>query len=340
VFDLPPRLHRKADPLLIGRDEQQFAAIARALAADVRRTEERTAALQREAVGGGQRALERDLEVQSLTARLRILRRFGLDACIGRMVDAAGTVTYIGRFGLADAAEERLLTDWRAPASAPFFAATAARPLGLTSRRRYRWREGRIVDYWDEMFADDGVDHSGAFDDQSAFIASLGASRSPRMRDVLGTIQADQDAIIRADSRRALVVDGGPGTGKTVVALHRAAYLLYDDARIRAGHGGLLFVGPHRQQQSQQHGRGRGGDREPGRSGIHPERRRDRGQQRLREVDDREVREAAGGQQADDSAVGGRAGGQARDRAGGGAVEHAGGHALHRDPPVSCPEMI
>lgn len=246
VFDLPPRLHRKADPLLIGRDEQQFAAIARALAADVRRTEERTAALQREAVGGGQRALERDLEVQSLTARLRILRRFGLDACIGRMVDAAGTVTYIGRFGLADAAEERLLTDWRAPASAPFFAATAARPLGLTSRRRYRWREGRIVDYWDEVFADDGVDHSGALDDQSAFIASLGASRSPRMRDVLGTIQADQDAIIRADSRRALVVDGGPGTGKTVVALHRAAYLLYDDARMRAGHGGLLFVGPHR----------------------------------------------------------------------------------------------
>lgn len=246
VFDLPPRLARKAAPVLIARDEHQFAAIAAALAADVERTEQRVAALRREAVGGGQRALERDLEIQDLTARLRILRRFGVDACIGRMVDEDGTVTYVGRFGLADAAEERLLMDWRAPASAPFFAATAAHPRGLTSRRRYRWRERRIVDYWDEVFADDGVDHRAALDDQSAFIASLGASRSPKMRDVLATIQADQDAIIRADARRALVVDGGPGTGKTVVALHRAAYLLYDDERIQAGHGGLLFVGPHR----------------------------------------------------------------------------------------------
>lgn len=246
VFDLPSRLRRKADPALVARDEQQFAAIAAALAADVRRAELRVAELRRERVDGGQRALERDLEVQSLTARLRILRRFGLDACIGRMVHDDGVVTYIGRFGLADAAEERLLMDWRAPASAPFFAATAAQPLGLTSRRRYRWRDGRIVDYWDEVFADDGIDHSAALDDQSAFIASLGASRSPKMRDVLATIQSDQDAIIRADARGALVVDGGPGTGKTVVALHRAAYLLYADPRVQAGHGGLLFVGPHR----------------------------------------------------------------------------------------------
>ncbi|MFC7926904.1 hypothetical protein [Microbacterium laevaniformans] len=246
VFDLPPRLQRKADPALIDRDERQFAAIARVLAAEVVRTQTRLAALQHEAVSGGQRALERDLEVQSLSARLRILRRFGLDACIGRMVDEEGIVTYIGRFGLADAAEERLLMDWRAPASAPFFAATAAHPLGLTSRRRYRWCEGRVVDYWDEVFADDGIDHRAALDDQSAFIASLGESRSPKMRDVLATIQSDQDAIIRADSRGALVVDGGPGTGKTVVALHRAAYLLYADPRVQAGHGGLLFVGPHR----------------------------------------------------------------------------------------------
>ncbi len=246
VFDLPSRLRRKADPALIDRDERQFAAIARVLAAEVERTETRLVALQHEAVSGGQRALERDLEVRSLSARLRILRRFGLDACIGRMVDEEGIVTYIGRFGLADAAEERLLMDWRAPASAPFFAATAAHPLGLTSRRRYRWREGRIVDYWDEVFADDGIDHRAALDDQSAFIASLGESRSPKMRDVLATIQSDQDAIIRADSRGALVVDGGPGTGKTVVALHRAAYLLYADPRVQAGHGGLLFVGPHR----------------------------------------------------------------------------------------------
>ena len=95
------------------------------------------------------------------------------------------------------------------------------------------------------MFTPDGLAGHAALDDQSAFIASLGASRSPRMRDVLGTIQADQDAIIRAGSRGALVVDGGPGTGKTVVALHRTAYLLYSDPRLGHRRGGVLFVGPH-----------------------------------------------------------------------------------------------
>jgi DNA helicase IV len=119
--------------------------------------------------------------------------------------------------------------------------------MGLTSRRRYRWTRGRISDYWDEVFSLDGLEGHAALDDQSAFIASLGSSRSPRMRDVLSTIAADQDAIIRAGSRGALVVDGGPGTGKTVVALHRAAYLLYSDPRLGDHRrGGVLFVGPHR----------------------------------------------------------------------------------------------
>ena len=95
--------------------------------------------------------------------------------------------------------------------------------MDLASRRRYRWNGGRITDYWDEVFTEDGRGEHAALDDQSAFIASLGTNRSERMRDVLSTIQADQDAIVRAGSRGALVVDGGPGTGKTVVALHRAA---------------------------------------------------------------------------------------------------------------------
>jgi hypothetical protein len=95
------------------------------------------------------------------------------------------------------------------------------------------------------VFTPDGLEGHAALDDQSAFIASLGGSRSARMRDVLGTIQADQDAIIRAGSRGALVVDGGPGTGKTVVALHRTAYLLYSDPRLGHRRGGVLFVGPH-----------------------------------------------------------------------------------------------
>jgi hypothetical protein len=153
---------------------------------------------------------------------------------------------YVGRLGLTDSAGRRLLVDWRSPAAEPFFGATHANPMGLTSRRRYRWTRGRITDYWDEVFTPDGfTGHAAALDDQSAFIASLGSSRSARMRDVLGTIQADQGAIIRAGSRGALVVDGGPGTGKTVVALHRTAYLLYSDPRLGHRRGGVLFVGPH-----------------------------------------------------------------------------------------------
>src|SRR5262249_22001091 len=132
------------------------------------------------------------------------------------------------------------------PVAEPFFGATHANPMGLASRRRYRWTRGRISDYWDEVFTQTGLEGHAALDDQSAFIASLGSSRSPRMRDVLGTIQADQDAIIRAGSRGALVVDGGPGTGKTVVALHRSAYLLYSDPRLGHRRGGVLFIGPHR----------------------------------------------------------------------------------------------
>jgi DNA helicase IV len=95
------------------------------------------------------------------------------------------------------------------------------------------------------VFTADGLEGHAALDDQSAFIASLGSDRSARMRDVLGTIAADQDAIIRAGSRGALVVDGGPGTGKTVVALHRSAYLLYSDPRLGHRRGGVLFIGPH-----------------------------------------------------------------------------------------------
>jgi DNA polymerase III delta prime subunit len=156
-----------------------------------------------------------------------------------------GETVYVGRLGLTDESGRHLLLDWRSPAAEPFFGATHADPMGLASRRRYRWTDGRISDYWDEVFTPDGLEGHAALDDQSAFIAGLGAGRSPRMRDVLGTIQADQDAIIRAGSRGALVVDGGPGTGKTVVALHRAAYLLYSDPRLGHRRGGVLFVGPH-----------------------------------------------------------------------------------------------
>jgi DNA helicase IV len=247
VFNLPERLVVKADPAMIAGDELHLAAVAESLAQQIADLSDQLDA-QRKAPGGkGRAALDRDLEIHRLTANLRVLRRFGVDLCLGRMVSAdSPEPVYIGRVGLTDSAGRRLLIDWRAPAAEPFFAATHANPMGLTSRRRYRWTRGRISDYWDEVFSPEGLEGHAALDDQSAFIASLGSSRSPRMRDVLSTIQADQDAIIRASSRGALVVDGGPGTGKTVVALHRAAYLLYSDPRLGDGRGGVLFVGPHR----------------------------------------------------------------------------------------------
>ena len=246
AFDLPEHRAAKADPALIARDEQHFVAIAESLDETIADLSHRLADERRAPGGAGQEAMDRDLEIHRLTARLRALRRFSLDLCLGRIVpDDGSEPVYIGRLGLTDRAGRRLLVDWRSPAAEPFFGATHANPMGLASRRRYRWTGGRISDYWDEVFSPDGFEGHAALDDQSAFIASLGDSRSGRMRDVLGTIQADQDAIIRASSRGTLVVDGGPGTGKTVVALHRSAYLLYADPRLGEGRGGVLVVGPH-----------------------------------------------------------------------------------------------
>ncbi|BCL18507.1 RNA polymerase recycling motor ATPase HelR [Streptomyces tuirus] len=248
AFDLPDRLAHKAAPASIAGDERHFAAVADCLEQSIAELSDRLDAERRAPGGKGRQAMDRDAEIHRLTTRLRALRRFGLDLCLGRMVAADGSgPVYVGRLGLTDSEGRRLLVDWRSPAAEPFFGATHADPMGLASRRRYRWTDGRIVDYWDEVFTADGFEGHAALDDQSAFIASLGTNRSPRMRDVLGTIQADQDAIIRAGSRGALVVDGGPGTGKTVVALHRSAYLLHSDPRLgQHRRGGVLFVGPHR----------------------------------------------------------------------------------------------
>lgn len=246
AFALPERLAAKSNPELIAADEQHFEAMARSLEQTIGDLSDRLDKQLKLDEGEGQEAMDRDMEVHRLNARLRMLRRFGLDLCLGHIVFASDPQpVYIGRLGLTDSQGRRLLVDWRSPAAEPFFAATHANPMGLSSRRRYRWSLGKISDYWDEVFAaEEFSGHVAALDDQSAFIASLGSTRSAKMRDVLSTIATDQDAIIRAGSSGALVVDGGPGTGKTVVALHRAAYLLYGDQRLARGDQ-LLFVGPH-----------------------------------------------------------------------------------------------
>lgn len=242
----------KSAPSLLAADEARFAAIGTALSAaraDLgARLEQALAAPARD----GQERVERDVAVRSPGARRRRLDRFSLDACLGRTVAVGGgSPRYIGRLGVADAHGDPLLLDWRSPAAEPFFAATRAHPLDLASRRRYRWVGGQVRDYVDETFRAPGGPESASLpvapaapDDDSEFLESLGEARTPRMRDVLATLAADQDAIIRADARTPLVVDGGPGTGKTVVALHRAAYLLYADPRTRRD--GVLVVGPHR----------------------------------------------------------------------------------------------
>lgn len=253
-FALPDRLAVKSTPALIGVDDRALSVLTAALADLVADLEERLCEARRDDARTGRAALDRDQEVHRLSSRLRALRRHGADLCLGRMLPADGDperATYVGRLGLTDRAGRRLLVDWRSPAAEPFFGATHADPMGIAGRRRYRWDAERIVDYWDEAFTDAGrAAGAAALDDQSAFIASLGAARTSRMRDVLATISREQDTIIRAGSRGTLVVDGGPGTGKTVVALHRTAYLSYADPRLREGaerrSGGVLFIGPSR----------------------------------------------------------------------------------------------
>ncbi len=244
-FHLADDLRAKAAPELIADDREHLRRIAEALELQRADVISRLTQARRREADLGHAVVDRDLEIRRLSGRLRVLERFGLDICLGRMTLDDGEHRYIGRTGLADADGFRLLVDWRTPAAEPYFAATLEHPRGVISRRRYRWTDGRIRDYWDEALSDAAFDGAASLDDQSAFIASLGTHRTARMRDVLATIQADQDAIIRTSSRGALVVDGGPGTGKTVVALHRAAQLLYAEPRLTQSAGGMLLIGPH-----------------------------------------------------------------------------------------------
>ncbi len=153
---------------------------------------------------------------------------------------------YIGRAGLPDEDGGRLLVDWRAPAAKPFYQATAANPSGVVRRRHISTRGRKVRTIEDDVLDAKRASEKGlSFQGEGALMSALASAREGRMNDIVATIQAEQDSIIRASSRGVLVVQGGPGTGKTAVALHRAAFLLYTH-RERLERSGVLIVGPSR----------------------------------------------------------------------------------------------
>ncbi|MDR6595256.1 UvrD-helicase domain-containing protein [Saccharothrix longispora] len=178
----------------------------------------------------------REVTVRMLSEQVNRLKVADEGLCFGRIDTADGERTYVGRVGLFDEEADwaPLLTDWRAPAARPFYTATAARPEGVVLRRHFHTR-GRFL----EGFHDDELDMTSA-----ALLAAVNAPRAEVMRDIVATIQAEQDEVIRLPHEGVLVIEGGPGTGKTAVALHRVAYLLYT-RRERLSRQGVLVVGPN-----------------------------------------------------------------------------------------------
>ncbi|MFD8492641.1 RNA polymerase recycling motor ATPase HelR [Amycolatopsis sp. NPDC059657] len=192
--------------------------------------------------GSGEAVMERDVQVRASAKEMKRLA-FGDDGlCFGRLDTLSGERSYIGRIGLFDEdnAYEPVLLDWRAPASRPFYVATAASPENMRQRRQFHTRGRTVVDFTDEVLGRPGEGDRG----DAALLAAVNAPRGEGMRDIVATIQAEQDEIIRLDHPGVLVIEGGPGTGKTVVALHRVAYLLYTQ-RERMERHGVLVIGPN-----------------------------------------------------------------------------------------------
>jgi DNA helicase IV len=197
---------------------------------------------------------ERDAFVEMYSQRITQLDAAENGLCFGRLDLSEGERRYIGRIGILDdsADYEALLVDWRAPAARPFYIATAFSPEGVLRRRHIRTRQRKVTGVDDEVLdlaAEDGAgqdNHAGqaGLTGEAALIAALSASRTGRMTDIVETIQAEQDMIIRSPHNGVTVVQGAPGTGKTAVALHRAAYLLYT-YRQQLSRRGVLIVGPN-----------------------------------------------------------------------------------------------
>jgi DNA helicase IV len=192
--------------------------------------------------GTPQGLYERDVQVLAAAVRRSDLDAAGEGLVFGRLDLSAGTPLHVGRIGLRTDDQEPIVVDWRAPAAAAFYQATAAEPLGVVRRRTITSRQDRVVGIDDELL-DPEASLEGTIVGDGAFLAAVSRERGPHMRDIVATIQREQDLAVRAPDDGALVVTGGPGTGKTAVALHRVAYLMYA-RRDWYGRRGVLVVGP------------------------------------------------------------------------------------------------
>jgi DNA helicase IV len=201
--------------------------------------------------GGTEQArFEREVIYDTVTYRLTQLHLGDASLLFGRIdreADAGGDTFYIGRLAVSDDQQEPVVVDWRAPVAEPFYRATGRIPMGLARRRYFATRGRQLLGIEDELFGEHALDlgEGAGLQGQGTLIAALETARSGRMGDIVATIQGEQDEIIRAPLPGVLVVQGGPGTGKTVVALHRAAYLLYTH-RFPLEDQGVLVVGPNR----------------------------------------------------------------------------------------------
>ncbi|MEO8330680.1 MAG: AAA family ATPase, partial [Candidatus Nanopelagicales bacterium] len=201
------------------------------------------------ATGTPQARSERDAFATLYEDRIIQLRGVEDRLCFGRIDIDDGSTRYVGRVGLFDDEQTQLLVDWRAPGARDFYQATAANPGDVVRRRHLQTRGRAVTAVFDDVLQVNGeLEPSAAVEDgalvaDGVLLAALTAARTGRMGDIVATIQAEQDQIIRAPLPGVVVVQGGPGTGKTAVALHRAAYLLYT-YRDRLASRGVLLVGP------------------------------------------------------------------------------------------------
>lgn len=192
--------------------------------------------------GTNQARVEADVIEDTIRDRLAQLELGDVALVFGR-IDTDDDTFHIGRIAVSDESQEPLVIDWRAPVAEPFYRATGRDPMELRRRRHFVTRGRQLISLEDELF---GEGHVGReIRGEGALLAALTQARTGQLGDIVGTIQAEQDEIIRSGLRGALVVQGGPGTGKTVVALHRAAYLLYTHRFPLEGQG-VMVIGPNR----------------------------------------------------------------------------------------------